>query len=217
MSRANPRYRRVNQSLPAATGNVIRYKIICQIESQITISTFWFVDNNAPGSMTSAEQLSIDTALSAVGNLLPKFFACCSADLVGVATEIDSPNNPLLVTYQSPLVGGGTGPAGHEPTYVSATMARVTDFKGQCGRGRLAIPAVPTAWVTASSLTNLTPYNALAAQMVQNVTAGAATLVPSLYSRGSRLFKTVGAAPLNDVAIRPLLGTTRRRKVGRGK
>lgn len=217
MSRKNPRFTRPNNALPAPTGNVWRVRALGIVENQYTINTFWFQDELSPGTGTATVAATLLAGIQAASNLQAKLLAACSIDWNLYQWLIDSPNNPNLNTQATVVSIFAGGPSSHEPTTVATVIARYTNFKGQCGRGHVSIPAVPTVWVTASSVTTFTAYNALAIQMVQQVTNGGHTFTPGLYSKGSKLHQTAGFAPLASVQARTFLGTVRRRKIGRGK
>lgn len=217
MSRANPRYHRTNTVPPPPTGNVWHVKIKGSIEGQMTISNFYYEDTQTPGSGTLAIQQALFNGLTVVGNLVPKYEACLSVDWVANSIIIDSPNNQALAAYVQPWSTAAGGPTGHEPTEVAAVILKQTSLKGQCGRGRVELPAVPTAWVGSSQLTTTTAYQALAGQMIAQVVNGGYTFTPGIYSRGTRQVRLPGFTALVSCAVTTLLGTIRRRKIGRGK
>lgn len=220
MSRANPRYRRRNLNLPALTNDVFRVKLYGTIENQETISVFTYIGPSLVNNAVTSDLTDFGSALVAVGNLCTKYAAACSADWVFTRIAVDVPTTPSLAPIIVNFPGNGAGPAGHMPTEVGMPLLKITASRGQCGRGRISTPAVPTAWVTASVLSNTGAHSALAFQMIQNLVQGPSTWRPCVYSaKGSRLFPIPGAALLTN-AILPagnLLGTIRRRKIGRGK
>jgi hypothetical protein len=143
-----------------------------------------------------------------------------SSDWVLNFCVIDCPTSPSLAALTQTVISFGTGTAGHEPTEVAFNINRYTGFKGQCGRGRVLMPAVPTSVVTASKVTTLTAYTAFANQMLAPIAQGGDTFTPGLYSRdGSHAFPGAGYADLTATLTQAssLLGTARRRKIGRGK
>lgn len=215
MSRAHPRFTRVNPPLPAPASNLYRIAIIGNIENQLTINTFYYLDARTIGSLVNFTALgtAFQTGIDAL------FKAAVSADWSQVGFKIDSPNNPLvqpLIYFQAAF---GGGPAGHEPTTVSGTIIRYTNTKGQSGRGRLALPAVPSVWVTSSTITataGSAAYVNFANGLTATLAVSADTLTPALMSRPPKT-KILGAAQLTNAVAKLLLGTTRRRKIGRGK
>jgi len=215
MSRAVPRYHRINAPLPTPTPN--KWEVIVRglIEGQMTINTFYYDDQGAALSTTSESNLA--------GGFITAnwvaYRACLSSDWTATDIQVKCLTDITRATYINTTITGnaGTGPAGHEPTYVAAVLLRLTKYKGQCGRGRIGLPAVPTSWVTASTITTATAYTTLAALLTANFVAGGTTYVNALWSRGPRPSRAVGAAPLTQVLVSTKLGTVRRRKLGRGR
>lgn len=221
MSRASPRFKRVNPSLPAvgSTNGVIVYQIRGAIEGQLTISSFFYsapVPAPTPGQLTSL-RVAASTALRAL------YAACLSADwgltieVLNVVHRNDIFGNSS--TANVPLAGGRT--AGHLPTEVAMVLNKTTAVKGQHGRGRVGLPAVAIADVTASRITAgtlLTALGNLGTAMLGGISDGTNTWTPCLAQRGTSSPKLViGFSALTSVATNTLLGTVRRRKIGRGK
>lgn len=219
MSRANPRFRRTNVPLPVPAGNVFRVRIVGSIESQLTVTTFYYMDGRTPGSALTSHCTDLDTALRVASHLYAKYVGACSNEWVGTSVLIDSPNNPNLATQTFASPGTPSGGPGHEPTTVSAVITKYTGFKGQAGRGRVYVPAVPTGFVGSSTITNLNVWSILASQMLVSETAGGQTYAPVVFSKGLRTQnpKVTGAAGIINCVARTLLGNTRRRRIGRGK
>ncbi len=218
MSKANPRFRRNNPSLPVVLNNVWRVRMIGTVEGQLTINTFFYLDTNGPNTGTVTIANSLVTAFMGAGGVEPLYIACMSADWSLQGYTVDSPNNPFLSTVQGTFGAVGGGPNGHEPTTVGVVISRFSAIKGQCGRGHITLPAVPTAWVTASTLTNTTAHTALANKLSADLVQGGNTFTPCIYSRaGSHYQPQKGAAAVEAALVRTTLGTVRRRKLGRGK
>lgn len=218
MSKANPRFRRVNPTLFPPFHGTYRVRITGTIESQLTVSTFYYRDADGPLSESLIKMQALATGILSGGSLMSFYGQACSSDWDATEVLVDSPVLQVLATvveYAGAFAGGG--PAGHEPTTVAAIIHRQTGTKGQCGRGHVSLPAVPTAWVTASKITTPLAYTSFAAAMVTPVTSGGTTFTPCLYSKGTRIQKTVGVADLTSATPRDLLGTVRRRLLGRGK
>src|ERR1700738_5303354 len=150
MSRAQPRFKRVNPPLPLATANVWQVSVIGSIENQSTINTFYYWDNAAALISTSEQNISNGWQTA----LLGPYRACISADWGMQAIKVQCLTSqqrvPLLDT--SVVGNAGTAPAGHAPTEVAAIMQRKTNFKGQSGRGRIMLPAVSLTHITGSAL-----------------------------------------------------------------
>lgn len=220
MSRANPRYRRRNFNLAALTNDILRVKVVGMLENQVCVSSFFYKGPSLVNNCTQANLTDLGAGFVAAGNMLTKYLAACSSDYTLSQVNIDCPTTPSLAPLITTQVGSGGGPAGHLPTEMAVVLIKQTAVRGQCGRGRVSIPAVPTAWVTASKLTTVVAHNNLATQMEASITAGADTFFPCIYSaKGSRVFPVPGYAAITlvQLAAGSLLGTVRRRKIGRGK
>lgn len=220
MSRKNPRFHRTNSPLPAPTTNIFELIVRGSIEGQITINTFYFADQNATGTFVGSPEADINAGFLAI--LAPTYRACISADwsLTSVKTQCLTTPSRAPVTSTAGLPLAGTGAAGHEPTEVAAVCLRFSGLKGQSGRGRFSLPAVPTGAVLSSNLTaaglaaNQAFCNAYNANFVQN----AHTYTPMLVSRrGISPNFSYGTAVLVTCTATSLLGTIRRRKIGRGR
>jgi hypothetical protein len=220
MSRAVPRFRRQNPPLPPPAANLFQVQLIGVLEGQLTINNFYYWDSGATLSATSEQDLAV--AFIGIGNLTT-FLAACSADLVITAIKVQCLTTPTRMPYVDTIAGGvGAIGGGHEPTTVSCVISRYSGIKGQAGRGRVYMPAVPTVWVTGSAVTagaGITAYGNVATMMKVTFTSGGSpTYVPMQVSKRNRTANFVlGASPVLNTDFRPLLGNTRRRRIGRGK
>lgn len=220
MSRANPRYRRRNFNLSALTNDIFRVKVVGFLENQTCVSSFFYKGPSLVNNATQANLTDLGSGFVAAGGMLLKYLAACSSDYTLSQVNIDCPTTPSLAPLITTQAGSGGGPTPHLPTEMAVVIIKQTAVKGQCGRGRVSIPAVPSAWVTASKLTTVTAHNALAVAMTDAITSGPDTFFPCIYSKaGSRIFPIAGYAALTlcQLAAGSLLGTVRRRKIGRGK
>lgn len=222
MSRANPRFRRTNPSLNPVglTNGVVQYVIEGRLENQMTLSTFMFVAANP--NPTQAQLSTLSTAISS--GVFPKYAALISADwtcfreLLKCVHRNDIATNISTGRAQSP----GTRPAGHEPTEVAGLFLRQTPTKGQHGRGRVSIPGVYTGDVTNSNWTgvtislNQTAFNNSLVGV--NFSDGTNNWLYCVGQRGSATPRLItNYAVISSQTASLLLGTVRRRKVGRGK
>lgn len=221
MSRANPRFHRVNPNLPlvGASNGVVQYVIQGQIEGQMTLSTFMYSAAVTTLSLTAAQTLltNISNGLfPSYKNLISSDWTCVR-ELLRMVHRNDVPTN--ISTNRFATAGGR--PALHEPTEVAGIFNRTSLIKGQHGRGRVSIPAISTADVSASNWTGAAiTTNILLFQSAALATAsdGTNTWTPCIGQRGTgspRLI--VGFSPIATVLVNNLLGTIRRRKIGRGK
>jgi hypothetical protein len=221
MSRALPRFHRNNPSLPAPGGStVVQINMVGSIEGQETINTFYYV-GSPPGALTVTDLANALTAWQAA--FLATFRGCCNGDWTVSGVECLCLTQPLLVTQQSTANAGAAGTVlgGHEPTVTSVCLSRYTGTKGQHGRGRIYMPGVPSLWVTASAVTNaagITAYNNMANALLTGITFSGIAYAAALVQRAKVSPRNlVGVAPIAQVAFRPLIATTRRRRIGRGK
>jgi len=221
MSRASPRFHRINPSLPAvgSTQGVALYRIWGAIEAQLTINTFMYL---AP--VNNPTQAQLTTLLTSISSIVFSVYkACLSTDWTLTKETLDVVHrvdiNGVVSTANVPSAGGR--PAGHMPTEVAVVLNRRTAFKGQHGRGRVSLPAISTADVGASSILGAalpTALNNLRSSMLVGASDGANSWVPCIGQRTNVSPKfVVGAAILTAVTFDTLLGTIRRRKIGRGK
>jgi hypothetical protein len=213
MSRANPRFRRNNPPLPAPPANIFQVAALGTVEGQMTVNTFYYWDSGE--ALTALSESALEAAW--VGTYQTPYVACMSSDWALTGYRVSCVTTPTRAPLIASVNAAGTGPAGHEPTEIAAVVLRRTLFRGQCGRGRFSLPAVPTSWVTNSRITTFTAYNAFLTATAANLTSGAHTWIPYLVSHGPRTGRALGAAQLVSQQIMSLLGTIRRRKIGRGK
>lgn len=218
MSHLNPRFRRINTPPNSATFNVYRVAITGTIEGQMTVNLFYYRDQIAIATgATLAQMQSLYLGVTGFGGIITDYLASLSSDWLATAIIIDSPTSPALARLYMPSILVGTGPAGHLPTTTAAVITKMSGLKGQCGRGHVALPAVPKTWATESTVTNVTAYNALAGQMAQIQANGGVEFHPVIWSKGTRLTPRLGHTDITVCQLRPVLGTVRRRKLGRGK
>jgi hypothetical protein len=221
MSRANPRFRRVSAPLPAvgSTNGIVLYRIWGSIEGQLTITTFYYV--SAVPSPTNAQLLTLLANVS--GGFFAGYAACISADWTCTKETMDvvHRNDIAGVTSIVHATFPGTRPAGHEPTEVATIVIRYSAVKGQHGRGRIGLPAPATADITASRITAaamITNLNTLATNMLLGFSDGANTWFQTAIQRATASPKLViGFSMLTKITPNTLLGTIRRRRIGRGK
>lgn len=222
MSRKNPRFHRINATLPLNTGNVYQVSILGQIENQLTVNNFYFEDNGTPLIATQESDLAVPFQATFV----PIFAQSCSNEWQATALRVavlSSPSRiPLMKTSGFPFAG--IGGVGHLPTTVAAVINRQTSIRGQSGRGRIYVPAVPLPYVTSPNESTLnaagvTALTNLANAMLVSVIGANRTYQTALVSRRGTTPQSVTwpTALLIATNARPLLGTIRRRRIGRGK
>lgn len=215
MSRAVPRFRRINPPLPAAVPNLFEVIVQGLVEGQVTINTFYYADGG--GALIAATEQNIAAGwITAFG---AQFRAACSSDWTLTSVKVlclTSPNRMPFVSVQSLA---GTGPAGHEPTQIGFVVVRKSGVRGQAGRGRVTMPAMPTTWVTGSILSALgiTGVGAFQAMPSTGFVASTVTYTAQIVSKKNKSGPALGASPVLTSIASPTVGTVRRRKLGRGK
>ena len=220
MSRAVPRFRRTNNPLPVPANNVYEVVIIGLIDQQETLTTLYYMDNQAVGIGVNPGALQTAAAVKYVTWTLvtPTTWA-----LQGSTVKcLNNPTVPSITTFlgasQPGVVVGDA-----EGTIMAATIRRQTAVRGQAGRGHVNMPAVPQSFVAANGY-SLTPaaqtaYGVWATANLNTVIVGGGiNFTPALVSRGLRTQtpKLLGAAPITLTQVAPVMGTARRRKIGRG-
>lgn len=221
MSRANPRYRRTNPSgVPVgSTYGVVRYVVQGQFQGQMTISIFDYV-----GAVPGPNTTQLTTLRTNIGALIiTPYRACCATDWQITAERVIPVHSNVFagVNYFGNSGLFGTGGSASMDTEVAVIINKKTGLKGQHGRGRLSMPAVPSGAVTQSNVTlagAITAYNNLIAAMLPGVSDGANTWNPVVSQRGLAAPRLVtNWSLLLSCTLNTLMGTIRRRRIGRGK
>lgn len=154
------------------------------------------------------------------------YMACLSpkTDLFSItAAELHFGIAPSAITLYAAGAHPGTAGATNLPLEVAATISKQANLKGRHGIGRISMPAIPNTFTTpatASSSLNaagLTAYGLLAADMLLNLVTGTDTWIPVISTRPIPPATTIDrAAQIVLTTTRTILGTARRRKLGRG-
>lgn len=221
MSRANPRYRRLNApGLPLLAGNAIgRYIIQGTLNNQMTINSLDFF-----AAAPSLSTTSLSTLLGAISTaLFAKYKACLSTDWVCVRELFNIIHRNDIVGALTTLNAGATGTIA-SPSFdseIAITIQKKTILKGQHGRGRMSLPAVPTNAVSESVVNGaalLANLNAFTAQLTMTASDGVATWTSCVSTRAANPPRLAnGYELILNAQFNTLLGTVRRRKIGRGK
>jgi hypothetical protein len=197
---------------------VYRLKVLGLIENQVTVTSFFYDDNQPIGATARTNAPILKDAFVGLGGPWIPLLACLSADWKGTSIIIDSPTFPAMAPLVYPVADPGAAPVGHMPTQIAASLIKRTAFKGQCGRGRFALPAVPETWVTLSTINHPDAYDAFANNVVQVLDTQVVPFTPILFSRNGSVANPgkMGVAGLLTVDLNPIVGTSRRRKLGVG-
>jgi hypothetical protein len=190
-----------------------------QQEGQMTINTFYYADAGA--ALAANTEITIANGwLTNVGGL---YNGAISTDWVMKSIKVQCITSPARIPQFATAVlpASGGGPAIHEPTQIAGIIQRRTGIKGQSGRGRVMIPCVPSGWTVNSTIVlgaAVAAYTALANAIAANMVIGGITYTPGVLSRRPVAgLPAFGFAPLISATPVYLLGTVRRRRIGRGK
>lgn len=138
-----------------------------------------------------------------------------------IAQDLNPATTPS-VTSSIALVG--TAAATTLPIFVSAILFKGTTFKGQHGRGRTYFGAIPTTFTDPATepdllnATGLGKYNDVNAATIAPLTAGGSTWDWSVTTRPvAPAYLVTRYAVVTTHGVAAYIGTTRRRKEGRGQ
>lgn len=224
MSRANPRFHRINAQLPALAVNAVRATFNYLIDNQLAL---WVLDYIGSSLAYSGTGFELAMATSLAGALGTTLRAMLSADCFFTSVKVQSLTTPsrmpgifTVATANQP----GTVAGNHIPSEMSAICYKVTGTKGQHGRGRLMLPGIPSSFLTPGTDCNrLNAAGSAAAQNFDTAVVGTTyadggnTYAPGLTQRTLHGAATAFGALLTGLGTRLLLGTVRRRRIGRGK
>lgn len=211
MSKAKPRFFRNNPALPPAVPNLFEVLVVGHCEGANFVNTFFYADGGAALAPTTEASVA-NGWWSAFGTA---YRAAISADATVDYVKAQCLTSPQRIPFTAIQGFAGTGPAGHEPMTVTATLIRRSGVKGQAGRGRISVPAVPTAWVTGSEVTSAGAYNTLAADLATGFTQAGVTYVAQVVSKKNKNGPVLGASPVLTASADLVLGSARRRKINR--
>jgi hypothetical protein len=222
MSAAHPRYKRVNPAptVLGANQHVFRYQIVGGFQGQETISSLDYVSTiTGPTIVTMLNFLgAASTALFA------KYKACVGTDWACTEERVLMMSDETLAPQASIGNAGvaGTGGSLSTDSEIAAIILKTSALKGQHGRGRLSLPAVPSGSIGGSVITGAalkTALGTLATEMLAVLNDGTNNYDPIIGSYyNSPKPGQLGAYSLMVQAVyNTLLGTIRRRKIGRGK
>jgi len=224
MSKASPRYKRTNPALPViGTNHVYQVSVQGTVDGMVWIVNLAYMGPNTVSTNTES-------------NIATTFNTTCSTAIRGVmdstalftTIKVSSLDQPSRIPYVA-AVNGGAGYAGsvgatHIPIEMAAIISKYTNIKGQHGRGRNYWPAVPASFVTPGTDPNRLNATGIAAYQtlitaIDNaaITDGATVMDLCIYTRPLKGQPVTNAQATITYIMRPLLGTVRRRRPGRGK
>jgi hypothetical protein len=221
MSRASPRYHRVNPPLPVVgnSNGVVLYRIKGLLEGQLTITGFMYsAANNNP---TQSQLINLLAAIST--NVFGPYKNCLTQDWTCGIETLDVVHRNDIMGVSSTSNGGVQGgrAAGHPPLETSQILIKYTAFKGQHGRGRASLPPPAVLDLTNSTITAaalIAAINTLISQLAVQASDGTNQWTHSVCTRSTVSPKLVtNFAPVHTIILNHQVGTVRRRRIGRGK
>jgi hypothetical protein len=223
MSKAVPRFKRNNPALPPIAGAVYLVTVGGDIDNQTWYCNFGYMASSF--SQVSVSESNISASF--ITNVIPAFKACLDPtnDITSVKVAcVSVPTRAPFVQTGGSFPLSGTAGATHLPSTVAGIISKYTPTRGQHGRGRNYIPGIPNTFVTPTvdpdrlNSTGITAYNALATALdVQLTDTGGVVLDMCIFKRVAKGLSVLNGQDVSTFQTRPLLGTVRRRRIGRGK
>ena len=203
---------------PIATKEVYRVNFIGELEFQMTSSVLYYSETGAIGSASGESFGALALLLKQTAGVYDAYRAAASSAWSAKTLIIASPTSPGVVTYTQDLdPDRGLGPATCCPNQTAVVIHKRTQFGGKRGRGRISMPAVPTAWVIGTGLNDATAHDALALAMKTTLADQKYTFTPVVTSFSKDDPQYVGFNPITACVASTVLGTIRRRRPGYGK
>jgi hypothetical protein len=212
---------RNNAPLPPVPGAAVRNIVQTVHDGQKCENT---IDYRTPSSFLPSAADLVAAAAAWITHHSASFLGCLTADttLFGVlCARLDTLSVPTA--FSSGASAPGTV-AGHNlPIEMAAVIRKVTGVKGQHGRGRVSLPAVPIGFTTPAADANningtgVAAYATFAGVLLSGFVVGVIVYAPALLQRPTppATIYTLGTV-LTGFTPDLLLGTVRRRKLGRG-
>ena len=213
---------RTNWPAPAITGVVGRITVVTSTAAQTCFTSFDYMSSSMT---TTTAEMAVVVANFLLGTKA-HYLACLTPDTTLIATTMQAVSS---LVYQTAIVTEAPGVVGTVMTHslpleMGATLTKYSAIKGQHGRGRVTMPAVPITFTTPATDPNRLNATGLAAYLavvldVQTSWAGTGGnfWAPVISTRPKPPASVVAEAALVTQYVQPLvLGTARRRKEGRG-
>lgn len=223
MSRAAPRFRRPSPSLPALGFPAYLVQAQGHGEAGIFLVNFAYIANNVAQTAASEANIAASAAVAWAAAFRGCMNASYSLDAIKVTCVTTVTRQPFT-NNTSAALGAGTIAGNPLPSTVAATIAKSTATKGQHGRGRNYMPGVPQSFITAATdpdrinAVGLVAYNAFVTALLNTALAdGATNCNLAIYTRVAAGQPVTKGQLVTTCVMRSLLGTIRRRRVGRGK
>jgi hypothetical protein len=211
---------RTNAIPPPITGDVYRMSIYTTSQSQVCINTFDYM-GSAFGATPATNMVALLNAWAL--NIQGPYLQCLATLARANYYLCQCVSSNTAPTIQKTISASGSVAAAPLPLEMAAILKKLSGLKGQHGRGRVFMPAVPTTFTTPTTDPNVLntvgslAYNALAITLLTAQAVGGTTYLPVVSKRPVGPLNVVtNAAVLLDMQPVSLLATQRRRKVGRG-
>jgi hypothetical protein len=223
MSKAFPRFHRTNAPLPVLATVAYRVTVFYQLDNQVCL---WNMDYIMASSVqtASSEQNLANNFITACTTAIR---GCLAADGLFSQVKVQCLTNPARIPSIVAIIAGnqpGSVAGTHLPSEVAAIISKQTSTKGQHGRGRLYLPGVPNSFVTPGTDANRLNATGVAASAAlatalnsATIQDGAVNASPAVTTRVLKGLPTTQGQTLTTFTSRFLLGTVRRRRIGRGK
>jgi hypothetical protein len=214
---------RNNPAAPVINAAVARLTLTLKTQNTLQEIVLDYLYNIGLVVPTPADLSAFEAQWEANHNTLMR--ACLSplTDYFQISVaEIHFGVTPTLVL---PFLAGTSGTAGatNLPLEMAGTMQKKSSLKGQHGRGRLSMPAIPNTFTTPATDPNVlnatanTAYLALLNQLILPVTVAGNAWQLAISTRPTPPQTLVtNAVVVSAMTIDPTLGTARTRKPGRG-
>jgi hypothetical protein len=224
MSRANPRFHRINVPLPSLVGaTAFELQVTGFIDNQIWIFGMQYIWTGGAVPNANAElNLGNNWATNCVTSLRGIIASDVQINQVKVSC-LTIPARLPVYTSGGGLPAFGSVAGNHIPSEMAGIVSRYTNFKGQHGRGRFYVPGVPISFVTPAGDANrinalgVSAYSVFVANIVTPISDGTNNYSLAVIQRTRGGAAATNGAAATQAFGRSLLGTVRRRRVGRGK
>lgn len=200
-----PAYRVVVQFLCDNQVCIITQDYIMQTQGQSSLSEY-----NIANAFKTAVQSSLQSVLDSTSSITSYKVACLSV--------------PARMPYILASGVAGNVSNTHIPLEMAVIVTKQTLTKGQHGRGRMYFPGVPSTFVSPLvdpnriNLTGSTAYQAVASAMTSaSIVDSGNQALPAVTQRVHGGAAVVNGQTVASFVVRALLGTVRRRRIGRGK
>jgi hypothetical protein len=214
---------RFNPDLPLHGSTAIRFTVQTTTDGQECLTKFDYICTNDTTSPSLNDLISFNVAWQ--GALEAAFRALINPLTEITAYIVQELAYGLTPSYFNVLGSGLPGTAGTTslPIEVAAVMKLLTTVKGQHGRGRTYYPGVPDTFITPATSANklnvagLAAYNSWKFLLLPLITGGTRTWQYSQLEKPvppNTLF--LRGIQITSLVMNAVLGTSRRRKVGRG-